>query len=99
MAQAEALRGRSRIAAVDGVTLTPAQCREARLLLGLTRERLAELSGVGHWYVSSFERIGRLPHSRTGRNYGAEIRTALEAAGIQFVDERDAGVRLRKGKA
>jgi transcriptional regulator with XRE-family HTH domain len=85
------MRGRISIAVAEGGSITPDQCREARVQLGVTQERLAELSGVGQSYASSFERIGRVPHSRTGRNYVAEIRAALEAAGAVFTDGGEPG--------
>jgi hypothetical protein len=54
------MRGRISIAVAEGGSITPDQCREARVQLGVTQERLPELSGVGQSYVSSFERIGRV---------------------------------------
>ncbi len=45
--------------------------------------------------VTDFEKGARLPHP----NNLAAIRTALEAAGVEFIAENGggAGVRLRKG--
>lgn len=71
--------------------MTPDQCREARELLGLTRERLADLADLSEWTVVDFE---------AGRNVADCLADALEvtllAAGVEFAD--GAGVRLREGQ-
>lgn len=77
--------------------MTPAQARTARELLGLTRERLAEMADVSVSTIADFET------SRRSVSDGllASIEVALEAAGIEFIPEhgRGSGVRLRKGYA
>jgi transcriptional regulator with XRE-family HTH domain len=76
--------------------LTPAQLRAARALLGWTRDDLAERSGVAAVTVKGFEYLGADSKISTVQ----KMQRALEAAGIQFIDE-DAtggiGVRLRAG--
>ncbi len=76
------------------MSLTPEQCRGARAMLGWSRELLASSAQVAHRTVVDFERGARRPLNRTLR----DIRMALEAAGIIFIDEDDEGpgVRLRK---
>ncbi|MDO8875632.1 MAG: helix-turn-helix transcriptional regulator [Pseudolabrys sp.] len=69
------------------------QCRAGRALLDLTQPDLASRAGLGLSTIVDFER-GRRPVS------GAAIRaicTALEGAGVEFIDENGggAGVRLR----
>lgn len=78
-------------------TLTPSQCRGARAMLEMTREDLAGASLVGHSTLFDFESGRRNPHPRTL----AAIRTALEAAGVEFIEQNGGGpgVRLRQPSA
>lgn len=66
-----------------------------RVLLGWSRERLAQESGVPVSEVYTFERIGQADPEAV-----AKIKAALEAGGIEFVlsDEVQPGVQLRKIK-
>lgn len=75
--------------------ITPAQCRAARALVGWSQEELESASKVARKTIADFERDVRAPYPRTL----AAIRTALEAAGVEFIAENGggAGVRLRKG--
>lgn len=73
--------------------MTPAQCRAARGLLEWTQSQLSAAARVGLSTVRSFEKG---VHTPVTHNLAA-IRTALEAAGVEFInDERGDGVvRLR----
>lgn len=75
--------------------MTPAQCRAARALIGISQDELVAASGVAKGTVAAFELGQRQPYARTL----AAIRSALEAAGVEFIEENGggAGVRLRKG--
>jgi transcriptional regulator with XRE-family HTH domain len=75
--------------------ITPAQCRGARGLLGLTQPALASGAGLGLSTIVDFERARR-PVSKAAIQ---AIRHALERAGVEFIDENGGGpgVRLRKG--
>lgn len=75
-------------------TITSGQCRAARAFLGWTREQLAEASSVSKMTLADFETGKRNPYDRTL----ADIRAALEAAGIQFIPANGGGpgVRLRE---
>lgn len=78
----------------DENTLTPAQCRAARSMLGWNRDRLAEESGVSRPTLADFEANKRKPYGRTL----ADVRRTMEEAGIMFVDRDDiggVGVRFR----
>ena len=81
--------------------LTPKQMWAARLLLGWSRECLAGRAGTTSAYVSAYERDGRVT-KMTWRNRPidglAAIRTALEQAGVELIEENGdgAGVKLRK---
>ena len=72
------------------------QCRGARAMLDISREKLAELAKVNERTISDFETGRRKPIPATL----AAIRAALEAAGVIFVEENGEGpgVRLRKDR-
>ncbi len=74
--------------------MTPAQCRAARALIGISQDHLAKSSAVAKATIAAFELDQRSPYARTV----AAIRAALESAGIEFIPENGggAGVRLRK---
>jgi DNA-binding XRE family transcriptional regulator len=74
--------------------MTPAQCRSARALLAMTQPELARAAGVGLSTIVDFERQRR----RVSPGAAQAIRLALEAHGIQLIDEDGGGpgVRLRK---
>ena len=74
-------------------TLTPAQLRAARGLVGWSRPQLAMQSGVSLSTVKDFEDGRRTPYATSL----AVMITALEAAGVVFVEANGGGpgVRLR----
>jgi transcriptional regulator with XRE-family HTH domain len=74
--------------------ITPAQCRAARALLSWRQDELEEASSIAKKTIADFERGAREPRPGTL----ASIRSALEAAGIEFIGEDGggAGVRLRR---
>lgn len=74
--------------------ITAAQSRAARALINWSRDKLAEAGGVPVRTVADFELENTRPRAATV----AAIRTALETAGVIFVDENGhgPGVRLRK---
>jgi transcriptional regulator with XRE-family HTH domain len=82
-------------ATVVEISLTPGQCRAARALIGWSRDELASNSQIALRTIVDFERGARSPHSPTL----ASIKSALEAAGIEFITENGggAGVRLKRG--
>jgi transcriptional regulator with XRE-family HTH domain len=72
-----------------------AQVRMARAALNWSLQQLSEAAGVHRNTISNFE---------TGRYAGEPatleaIRTALEAAGVEFTNGDQPGVRMRKGSA
>ena len=70
--------------------MTPAQCQAARDLLNWTQQKLADAARVPISAVISFELSWRVKAPET-------MQHALEAAGIEFIDENGGGqgVRLR----
>ena len=73
--------------------ISPAQCRAARALVGMSQTDLASRATVARQTIVDFERGARVPYP----NNLAAIRAALEAAGVEFIAENGggAGVRLR----
>ncbi len=74
--------------------MTPEQCRMARAALNLGVRELATAANVSTNTITRLER-GETLYPRTVD----AIRAALEAAGVEFIQENGggAGVRLRKG--
>ena len=73
--------------------MNAAQCKMARAATGLGLRDLAELANVSPNTISRLERGEELKPATV-----ETIRTALEAAGCEFIAENGggAGVRLRK---
>jgi len=76
------------------VEMSPAQCRAGRALLDMTQSQLAELATLGLSTVVDFEK-GRRQVSQSAVE---TIQSALERAGVDFIEENGggSGVRLRK---
>ena len=76
------------------MSLSAAQCRAARALLGMSQSDLAESSKGAKGTIATFETGKRDPYPRTLE----DLSGALEAAGVEFIPENGggAGVRLRK---
>jgi transcriptional regulator with XRE-family HTH domain len=74
--------------------ITSAQCRAARGLVGWSQQELAKNAGVGTVAIHQLESGASQPRRATLD----VVRRALEAAGVEFIDENGggAGVRLRK---
>jgi transcriptional regulator with XRE-family HTH domain len=71
--------------------LTPAQCRAARGLLNWSQGNLAKLSKVARATLAAFEAGMRTPYPRTLE----DIKRALEAAGVEFTNGDQPGVRMQ----
>lgn len=76
------------------MTISPAQCRAARGLVGITQVDLATKSGVSARTIAHFEVAARRP---IPANLKA-LQHALEAAGIIFTNGDEPGVKLRLAK-
>ena len=81
--------------------ITPKQLREARELLGWSRNRLAAQSETTVGFIGGFEDTGQtrtlLKHPMKFDALKA-IRTVIEHVGVEFIEKNDEGlgVRLRK---
>ncbi len=78
--------------------MTPEQCIEARRLLGWSQTRLGDAIGIRFSVVGRFERIGRMTKARRGPDRLGAMRAAFEAAGVEFTDGDQPGVKLRKAE-
>ncbi len=77
------------------IAILPAQVRAARALLGWSQDQLAAASEIPKRTIARLE----LGEGSAQQRTLAAIRSALEAAGVEFIAENGggAGVRLRKG--
>jgi hypothetical protein len=76
------------------VEMTSAQCRAARALIDYNQADLASQASLGLSTVVDFERSRRA----VSIDAVAAIRSALEAAGVEFTNGDQPGVRLKKAK-
>lgn len=78
------------------MSLTAAQCRAARGLLGWSQKDLSEASKTATKTIADFERGAREPYPRTLE----DVRGALEKAGVEFIAQNGGGpgVRLRNAQ-
>jgi transcriptional regulator with XRE-family HTH domain len=75
--------------------MEPRQCRAARGLLGLTQKELAQRAGVSTVTLNGFETGMTTPTRATL----TVLRQALEKAGVEFTNDDQPGVRMkRKGR-
>jgi transcriptional regulator with XRE-family HTH domain len=76
--------------------MTPLQLKLARTALGLTVREAAELAQVSHETIVGIEAARASIKEKTIE----KVRTSLEKAGVEFIDEDGggSGVRLRKAK-
>jgi transcriptional regulator with XRE-family HTH domain len=74
--------------------LKPVQCRMARAALGLGIRELALAAKVSIDTITRFERGNQLKERTT-----EAIQRALEAAGVEFTNGEQPGVRLTKAAA
>ena len=71
--------------------MTPSQCKAARALLDWSQHDLSGAAGVTIPTVISFERGSRRAHPKTSER----LRRAIEAAGIELIDENGGGLGVR----
>jgi len=75
--------------------ITSEQIKGARAMLGLTQAELAERSGLSKTGLINIENGSSDPKASTLR----AIQSALEAAGIEFTNGGQPGVKLKFGTA
>lgn len=71
--------------------MTPAQSRAARQLLGLTQEKLAEMSDLSLSTIKDFED----GNQAVSQSLAASIQVALEAAGAEFLERSEVRLKSR----
>ena len=74
------------------VSIAPAQCRAARALLNWSQGDLVRHSGITKKTIADFDRGATQPRAHTL----AQLTTAFEAAGIEFLHGRRPGVRMSR---
>lgn len=70
------------------------QLKAARALIGMEQKDAAEAAGVHVNTIRSMEASGKEPISGRSQNVQS-VQRALEAAGIEFLNHGNPGVRLR----
>ena len=71
--------------------ITAKQCKAARAFLNWSQQELAENVRVVQKTITDFERNARVPQRRTAE----DIKTILEKAGIEFInDDKGQGAKL-----
>ena len=71
--------------------MTPAQCRGARALLGMTQPELARESDLGLSTIVDFEKMRR----QVSDEAIEAIQAALRRSGVEFIDENGGGPGVR----
>jgi transcriptional regulator with XRE-family HTH domain len=74
--------------------MTPAQCRAARLLAGISQAELAGVAVVPATLITDYETGVGMPEPDDPE----AIQSALEWAGVEFTNGDTPGVRRRKRK-
>ncbi|MDR6666390.1 helix-turn-helix transcriptional regulator [Rhizobium sp. 1399] len=69
------------------MTISGAQCRAARGLIGWSQSDLCDAAKVGRATLANFEAEKTTPYDRTLR----DIESALEAAGVRLIDGNYSG--------
>jgi transcriptional regulator with XRE-family HTH domain len=73
------------------VSITSAQCRAARALIGWSQDQLASASKVAKATIANFEAGKREPYPRTRD----DLKGALESMGIELTNGNNPGVRVK----
>jgi predicted transcriptional regulator len=76
--------------------ITTRQVKAARALLGWSQSDLARKSGISEPTIARLEAVGGELGGREGTS--GSIRTTLEAAGIEFIDDNGGGPGVRLGR-
>jgi transcriptional regulator with XRE-family HTH domain len=76
------------------MSTSPVQAKAARVALGWSQAKLAGASGVSTSSIKGFEYGRKLPSA----GIREAIELALEAAGVEFTNDGEPGVKLRKAK-
>ena len=71
--------------------ITREQCRAGRALIDWTQTQLAEAAHLGLSTIRDFEKDRRIPT----HNNLLGIKSALEKAGVEFIDENGGGPGVR----
>ena len=76
--------------------MKPMQCRAARAMIQMKQPELAKAAGLGLSTIVDFEKERRVVSDQAI----TAICTALEEAGVEFIDENGggAGVRIKKNR-
>lgn len=72
--------------------ITGSQCRAARALVEITRDKLSIRSGIDEAFIHDFERRLQEPDDKTIQ----ALQSALEELGAVFIDENGGGIGVRR---
>src|SRR6185312_8030604 len=72
-------------------SISAAQCRAARALIGWSQDQLEAASRVAKKTIADFERGATSPYARTLQ----DLRRALEEAGVDFIPSNGSGAGVR----
>ncbi|MBL8570206.1 MAG: helix-turn-helix transcriptional regulator [Phreatobacter sp.] len=75
------------------MSISPSQCRAARGLVDMDQAALAKAANVSRNTIVDFEKARRTPNP----NNLLAIQSALEAAGVEFTNGGQPGVRTKAG--
>ena len=77
------------------MTITPEQSRAGRGLLDWSQAELGVRANLSESTIRDFEKGRRVPTT----NNLAAVQRALETGGVEFMNDNQPGVRLRKGSS
>ena len=76
--------------------MTASQCKEARRLLGWSQQQLSSHAMVPRESIVRLELSRPVRNTQSGQARADNIRAAFKAAGVEFTDGDEPGVKLKR---